>query len=375
MKKKLLVLVVYLLFLVILLEGSARAFFSIPMVQARLMDHDIGWRNWWVARHKESGKDIYYKFDVHDPLTGWRSKPGLRDMQVFDNKILNTNSKGLRGTREFSYEKTPGVTRILILGDSFTFGDEVSDHETYSHYLQTLLPDTEVINFGVHGYGHDQMLILLQEEGTRYMPDIVILGFLQLDMSRNMLKFRDFAKPMFELDDGLVLTGVPVPTPEEVMDDDWYRPRVLDLYAAIKHKIRNMSGEYVREKDEKTMAILETVAATAGEIGAVPLFVFLPTGAGISENKGLLWGEEYLFSLCERVEQAECLSSRPHFAAKLAAGETFKTVNHWGPAGHRTVAEAIGDYLLSSGYLDRTDPGTGRDASQSEPGPPGEMIP
>jgi hypothetical protein len=42
----------------------------------------------------------------------------------------------------------------LILGDSFTFGDEVSDNETYSYYLQQMLPHTEVINMGVHGYGH-----------------------------------------------------------------------------------------------------------------------------------------------------------------------------------------------------------------------------
>jgi hypothetical protein len=50
------------------------------------------------------------------------------------------------------------------------------------------------INMGVHGYGHDQMLILFGEEGVKYEPDIVILGFLPLDMARNVLKFRDFAK-------------------------------------------------------------------------------------------------------------------------------------------------------------------------------------
>jgi hypothetical protein len=34
----------------------------------------------------------------------------------------------------------------LILGDSFTFGDEVSDDETYSAHLQAMLPHTEIIN-------------------------------------------------------------------------------------------------------------------------------------------------------------------------------------------------------------------------------------
>ena len=52
-----------------------------------------------------------------------------------------------------------------MLGDSFTFGEDVGDDETYSHHLEQLLPGTEVINLGVHGYGHDQMLIYLREEG------------------------------------------------------------------------------------------------------------------------------------------------------------------------------------------------------------------
>jgi hypothetical protein len=39
--------------------------------------------------------------------------------------------------------------------------DEVSDDETYSFYLQEMLPQAEIINMGAHGYGHDQMLILL----------------------------------------------------------------------------------------------------------------------------------------------------------------------------------------------------------------------
>jgi hypothetical protein len=58
-----------------------------------------------------------------------------------------------------------------------------------------MLPHTEVINMGVHGYGHDQMLILFGEEGVKYEPDIVILGF---------LRFIPFSAP-------LMRTEVPLP--------------------------------------------------------------------------------------------------------------------------------------------------------------------
>src|SRR5882724_5248615 len=169
------------------------------------------------------------------------AKANLKDIKVFNQKILNTNSKGLRGKKDFPYIKNKETLRILILGDSFTFGDEVSDDETYSYYLQQMLSHTEVINMGVHGYGHDQMLILLREEGIKYEPDIVILGFLPLDMSRNLLEFRDFAKPRFVLKGGeLKLTGTPVPRPEDILQWDWTRPRSVDIFSFIRHRVTRL---------------------------------------------------------------------------------------------------------------------------------------
>jgi hypothetical protein len=215
-----------------------------------------------------------------------------------------------------------------------------------------MLPDTEIINLGVHGYGHDQMLILLQETGIRYEPDIVILGFLPMDMSRNMLEFRDFAKPMFVLADGeLVLKGIPVPAPEEVIYRDRLRPRLLDVFSVVHHMVRKWLGLYTREMEQKTAAILEKIAATADSIGAIPIFVFLPAAGDISANPRLRPGEKYLFSVCSSISTAECFSARPHFSEKLSQGMTFIKSSHWGPAGQLTVAEAIRDYLEHAGHL------------------------
>lgn len=101
---------------------------------------------------------------------GWSTRPNLSDMSCFNKKILNSNSKGIRGKTEYSYAKNGDGPRILISGDFFTFGDEASDDETYPYYLQQMLLGAEVINMGVHGYGHDQMLIYLKEEGMKYRP-------------------------------------------------------------------------------------------------------------------------------------------------------------------------------------------------------------
>ena len=200
-KKRFIGVLAYIGFLAVLFEGSARLAFSIPQIGKRLeTNEDYTYLRNWVREHQKSGTATYYASDMYDPTKGWIPKPNLR------------------GKKDFPYLKDKERLRILILGDSFTFGDEVSDDETYSHYLQEMLPHAEVINMGVHGYGHDQMLILFKEEGVKYQPDIVILGFLALDMSRNLLEFRDFAKPRFVLENGeLELTGTPVPRPEDIL--------------------------------------------------------------------------------------------------------------------------------------------------------------
>jgi len=341
----------YIVFLLFLFEGFARLAFSVPQVAQRLTgNEDYTYRRNWVQSHQQQGLEVYYTFDMYDPSKGWMPKPNVKDLKVFDNKTLNTNSKSLRGKREFSYGRDGERLRILILGDSFTFGDEVSDDETYSSYLQALLPNAEVINMGVHGYGHDQMLILLKEEGIKYAPDIVILGFLPLDMSRNLLSFRDYAKPRFQLQGGVLkLTGTPVPRPEEILKWDWARPRIVDLFSLVRHQIKR--GLRIQEQEMQTIttAILTDMIHTIEKIPAIPILAYLPRAREIAKPVPMTKGETYMFSICERNPQAQCFSARPYFAEKIARGESFKSSGHWEPEGHLTVAEAIKRYLVDEG--------------------------
>lgn len=352
-KKRCFLTLGYIGFLAFLLEGSARLAFSIPQLGKRLeANEEYTYRRNWVQEHQKSGTATYYSSDMYDPSKGWIPKPNLKDVKLFDNKILNTNSKGLRGKKDFPYTKDREKLRILILGDSFTFGDEVSDDETYSSYLQKMLPHVEVINMGVHGYGHDQMLILFKEEGVKYQPDIVILGFLALDMSRNLLRFRDFAKPCFVLDKGaLKLTGTPVPRPEDILQWDWARPRIVDLFSLIQHRIEKISGLQKKKMEDVTTAILNDMMQTIESIHAVPMLAYLPRGKEIVRDPTVMEDEAFMFSLCQLNKTAKCFSTRPRFAEKIARGVRFKPGGHWEPAGHLAAAEAIQRYLVDEGYV------------------------
>jgi hypothetical protein len=296
--------------------------------------------------------EVFYSFDALDPTKGWISKPSIRNMEVFDHKILNTNSRGLRGEKDFSYERDPNKLRILILGDSFTFGDEVSDNETYSYYLQRMIPDAEIINMGVHGYGHDQMLIYLKEEGVKYKPDIVIFGFLPMDMSRNLLNFRDYAKPKFVItNDSLRITGYPIPRPGDILKWNWLRPRLYDIWSILRHKARVGSGLYERQINEVTKRILSEMAVTVDKVGAVPVFIYLPASNEISDRRVLTEGERFLFSWCDEKNIAHCFSTRSYFVDKINQDDPLNRIGHWSPLEHFTVAKAIHEYLTTQNLL------------------------
>ena len=344
----------YLIFLIVLFEGTARLAFLIPQVSKRLsvQQDDLSWRRLWINKHEEIDKKIFQKRDIYDSSKGWVSKPNLSNMKVFDGKILNTNSKGLRGKNEYLYAKDRDKVRILIIGDSFTFGDEVSDNETYSYYLQEMIPNAEIINFGMHGYGHDQILILLKEEGIKYEPDIIILGFISADMSRNLLNFRDYAKPKFVLDKNeLRLTRTRIPTPEETVKWDWVRPRIVDIVSLIHYRLRKFSGLYVNEKNEITTAILNEIIKVADSINATSIFVYLPFGSEIFDSTILTPSENYFFAMCKTNVGVTCFSALPRFAEKMTKGVTFKKQGHWSPAGHLAAAEAIMRHLGDGEYV------------------------
>jgi lysophospholipase L1-like esterase len=88
---------------------------------------------------------------------------------------IRTNSLGLRGT-----ELQPSATgRILLLGDSYTFGAGVDDGETFAAQLQQIMeqrgPDGwEAVNAGVSGYGAVQSRLFALRIWDEVQPKIVI---------------------------------------------------------------------------------------------------------------------------------------------------------------------------------------------------------
>lgn len=95
---------------------------------------------------------------------------------------VRTNSRGFRG-EEIPADKEEGEIRILVLGDSITWGDYLAEEDVYvtrlGKELSHLAPETRwrSINAGVGDIGITEEIDILTEQGLAVEPDLVILAF------------------------------------------------------------------------------------------------------------------------------------------------------------------------------------------------------
>ncbi len=120
------------------------------------------------------------RFVEYDPILTFRN----RRSASFPEAGVRINALGLRGS-DVSVAKRPGVTRVLCLGDSCTFGGP----HPYPEMLQALLDKAapgrfEVLNGGVIGYSSLHGLEWFERELARLDPDIVTIYYGWNDMWR-----------------------------------------------------------------------------------------------------------------------------------------------------------------------------------------------
>lgn len=98
---------------------------------------------------------------------------------------VRINSEGWRDY-EYDTKKGEDTYRILVLGDSITFGWGVELNNTFSKIVEKRFNQEqpsddyrsyEVINTGVGNYNTVMELQSLKEKGMKYDPDLIILGY------------------------------------------------------------------------------------------------------------------------------------------------------------------------------------------------------
>lgn len=171
-----------------------------------------------------------------DKELGWVPKKGNHQKNVWNTRVTILND-GIRSNGK--NENIENREIILAVGDSFTFGDEVSNDETWPARLEEI-SNTRVLNGGVFGYGIDQSYLRMQALASKYQPDIIVFSFIPEDIYRCEFFERTSApKPYFKLseDNELVLMNDHIPPHIPPPKNSLGTTRKVLGYSFLAHKL------------------------------------------------------------------------------------------------------------------------------------------
>jgi len=300
----------------------------------------------WRIRHAgTSGSPRPEASYAFSPTLGWALRPNVRTDRV------TSNSQGVRGSREYAAEPGPGIRRVLCVGDSFTFGAGLLDEQTMPARLEVALNGDgtarwEVLNFGVEGYGTDQQWLYFADRGLRYKPDVVVLGFFDMNLERNVMSFRDYAKPYFTLVDGrLVLHNVPVPSPPEILarKPELPRSRLASLASTLAQDFRqSMSvGDLAHtHAGAVTLAIVEAMREAV--VGHGARFVLMTIPRPITRRGS---DTERMLAAWAARTGTPFLNLRAAYLQLPEAERARLYIIHWTPYGADVTARLLADEL------------------------------
>ena len=340
-------------------------------------------------------------FDLDDPPVGFSLVPGSTRLSVKGGAYVIRDRISRQGLRDVLHpeRKLPGSERVLVLGDSFMYGDGVEMDESMPRRLAAMIPGTEFINAGVRAWNLDQEYLYYKERGRVWKPDIVLLAFFINDLIRD---------PAYEVVEGPEGLPVEYRRTAEARERDWReRPQGLRggvsswlrrhsvLYAVVRPRLENLARHgfrgvaeaktagrppkipylpIFRVHDPKSPAppewlrayrVLDELKRLVSADGARFAVILVPAPWQLSEEAwsgwlGWLELDPGLYSRREPVEMAAswceksatpCLDLLDAFTGRDREGLYLAQDFHWTGEGHQVAAEAVKRWLTARGLL------------------------
>lgn len=146
-----------------------------------------------ISYYEESLR--YHLEKISDPVLVYKHAPGLR--RTYQGVEVTTNEWGLRD-RALT-PKQADELRILLLGDSVTFGWGVPVEATFGRKLETILSaqlarPVRTVNTGVGSYNTVQEYAVLKTYADAIEPDLVLLLYVDNDINSNNPPFDPWSK-------------------------------------------------------------------------------------------------------------------------------------------------------------------------------------
>ncbi len=189
-----------------------------------------------------------------DPVRGQRFAANYSGW--FAGVPVHINNLGFRDPRDYDLAKGPLTFRIVVLGDSVTFGHSSVYEHTYPYLLEQHLKqwrpdvDWQVWNVAVPGYNTSQELAHLNEIGPQFNPDLVVVGFFENDLVDN----RDVGAPGLARKTGAAVLSF---LQRHIYSFDLYRKVILRLAWKLSSSDAYRQRLEAIADDEKLLATVE----------------------------------------------------------------------------------------------------------------------
>ena len=168
--------------------------------------------------------------------------------------FIQTNSIGIRDTREFTLSIPSSHQRVILMGDSFAFGAGLNVESSFGHILESKT-STEIMNFSLRSSGIDQQYLIYKQIASNYEADTLLLAPYINNIARSSkinTYYQDHngnhfevPRPYFTLENGtLNLENVPVPKPfkvDKTGSSDFSYELSSNSFSKLYGKVRNQS--------------------------------------------------------------------------------------------------------------------------------------
>lgn len=282
-----------------------------------------------------------------DPQLIYTHLPNARGRHVSMGNFDVTYETDALGRKKI--EPSPDARwSVHVFGDSFAFGFGVANRDTWLNLLaRKLQPEANVFNYGVVGYGLEQMYLSLERHRDQIRPgDLVIFAPVADDLARGLAgrhyvcggqiraersemfpKFEDGAWTTVRLSDecsfllDTVLANSPFP---------------IGFGALYRSLTRQSTHRAMIDEADRIFALAADLAAAQDARFEV---VFLATPEECRRNA--------LSIALDRL-QTSYRSLMPYCPDHPAEVEALKFPHdgHWNPTGHRWAADALYDLLF-----------------------------
>ncbi len=258
-----------------------------------------------------------------------------------------------------SFRKDPGVFRIVVLGDSFTFGTGMENGtsiytKSYPRQLQALLKENfddynyEIFNYGLGGMSTLDEYYILEMLALKANPDLVIIGI----TTNDMILWNYNLDPIAYCDINIHYSDRFL----RFLDKNWrlfnyfyIKYKYADYYKKRKKNDNSLEERCYRRSLERINDLL-----SEKQIPAVVVLIYETLYDYEKEYLRDYYSEERFLELKEGITSAgfeHTMYTSDYFLDIPYKEVTCDDDYHYSPKAYRAIAKMIYNYLLTNNMI------------------------